>query len=119
MNCIVSIDQSLLTRQKLSKGLELHVKFRPPGGEVGIAFMNEDNEWAVISIDVNEYVSSNDRNLNRLRQFEGQAPLLRRGMTPYRFYKENSKEVITDYFSDDDDTVRRLRKFDSIEIIRK
>jgi hypothetical protein len=109
MNCIVTIDQIFLTSQMLSKGLELSVKFLPPGGEVGIAFMKEDNEWAVISIDDNGYVSSHDRNLNRLRQSDGQTPLFRRGMTPYRFYKENSNEVITDYFSDDDDTVRRLK----------
>jgi hypothetical protein len=76
---------------------------RPEGGMEGVAWMADDEKYRAVSIFLEQRISAEERNQTKLN-----GPTRKIGMTPYKYFTEGSKknrEVVTDYFSDDDITV--------------
>jgi hypothetical protein len=85
---------------------------RPPGGQDGVAWMDEDKNFVSVSIYPDTYVNA-DARMKRQENEAGRpdGPRRTRGVTTYKFYaagKNGREEVMTDEFSETDETIQYL-----------
>ena len=98
---IVEVDRGLWDAQKYYEEEDLRTH-RPTGGQPGMAYMEEDKQWVPISLDLKAYMSA------EVRKSKG-SPLAVRGKTHFRYFKNlDTAEEISDYYSDDDITIKKV-----------
>ena len=76
------------------------VGLKIPNGLSGLAWMKDDRRWEPISIDIDRYITHEDR----IRNSMSSHPVESRGKTPYCFCNDEGI-VVEDYFSDDDESI--------------